>query len=78
MKNYDDKDLAIVGFIALAIVVAIATGTESFELIEKIVIAIAGFVTGSGIRQYAEKKELTTGTGDGTKLYQEKKPKKKE
>lgn len=56
MKNYDDKDLAIVGFIALAIVTIISTGTESFELVEKIVIAIAGFVTGTGIRNYTEKR----------------------
>ena len=46
---FTDKNLAIFGFIVISLYAIYQGGTESYQLVEKIVLAIAGFVTGVAI-----------------------------
>ena len=48
---FDDKFVAIIGFTAVALFAVYQGGPESYELIEKIVLAIAGFVTGQALKK---------------------------
>lgn len=49
MNLLNDKNLAIVGFVVISLFAIYQGGAESYQLVEKIVLAVAGFVTGVSV-----------------------------